>query len=107
MFCLLWLIERPWTVVREGMITSHGIFPVICLLSFILFIVACVVLSCVMGKFRHLLTIVQSESMKPALRRGDILISFPIQLDDSQLTARDSGNELLEKGDIILFEASI
>ena len=106
-------MERPWTVVTEDMDTSHVISPTFCLLSLVLLIVIGI-LFCDMDNIkvcsscsRHLLTIVQSESMKPALQRGDILISFPIQLDAGQLTATYGNKELVAKGDIILLEVSI
>ena len=106
---LLWLVERPWTVIREGITNSHGVLPVIVTSSFVLVIITRIV-SCdiknnkLCNNYRHLLTIVRSESMKPALERGDILISLPLQQVDEHSTTTNKHQELVSEGDIILLE---
>ena len=83
--------------------------PVVFTVSLVLVIITRI-LSCdfknskLCNNYRHLLTIVKSESMKPALERGDILISLPLQEVDEHSPAKNKHQELVSEGDIILLE---
>ena len=57
------------------------------------------------SSYRYFLTVVRSESMKPALQIGDILVTYNIPLDLSN--GRQARKPLLAKGEIVIMEVSI
>jgi len=50
--------------------------------------------------------VVRSESMKPSLHVGDILVSYPINLDGycSKRENENGADEILKKGDVVIME---
>ena len=53
--------------------------------------------------------VVRSESMKPSLHVGDILVSYPINLDGycSKQRNENGADEILTKGDVVIMEVII
>ena len=125
---LHWILQKPYSVFRDGLVHSYGILPTLILVALVLVLITqCFLPSwccnhndksqqhpwyCCGRSYQHLLTIVQSESMKPTLQRGDLLISFPLHKPSFteeaanthvQPSDKSSGVPLI-KGDIILME---
>ena len=57
------------------------------------------------NSYRYFLTVVRSESMKPALEIGDILVAYTIPLD--RTNRRQERKPLLAKGEIVVMEVYI
>ena len=57
----------------------------------------------------YFLMVVRSESMKPSLHVGDILVSYPINLDGycSRRGNVNDFDEILKKGDVVIMEVII
>ena len=57
----------------------------------------------------YFLMVVRSESMKPSLHVGDILVSYPINLDGycSKRGNENGVDETLKKGDVVIMEVII
>ena len=57
----------------------------------------------------YFLMVVRSESMKPFLHIGDILVSYPINVDGycSKRGNENDFDEILKKGDVVIMEVII